>query len=168
MQISEIKKPFTQQQAIAISLIQADLRFLFTVIKNSARFESNYIVSLMPYMGVIIDGTEDWLQAYNRSSKQELSAPTFDEQEQLFFEEMRSTIKMWNIQYDELYQRLKSLYEESDRYFSALCCPIAKTLHLYDVFGADLVNGQYCGNTILCAFYSPRVYLKTQKRPKKC
>lgn len=29
MQISEIKKPFTQQQAIAISLIQADLRFLF-------------------------------------------------------------------------------------------------------------------------------------------
>lgn len=156
MQISEIKKPFTQQQAIAISLIQADLRFLFTVIKNSARFESNYIVSLMPYMGVIIDGTEDWLQAYNRSSKQELSAPTFDEQEQLFFEEMRSTIKMWNTQYDELYQRLKSLYEESDRYFSALCCPIAKTLHLYDVFGADLVNGQYCGNTILCAFYSPK------------
>ena len=156
MQIPEIKQPFTQQQAIAISLIQADLRFLFTVIKNSARFESNYIVSLMPYMGVIIDGTEDWLQAYNRSSKQELSVPTFDEQEQLFFEEMRSTIKMWNTQYNELYQRLKSLYEESDRHFSALCCPIAKALHLYDVFGTDLVNGQYCGNTILCAFYSPK------------
>ena len=156
MQISEIKKPFTQQQAIAISLIQADLRFLFTVIKNSERFESNYIVSLLPYMGVIIDGTEDWLQAYNRSSKQELSVPTFDEQEQLFFEEMRSTIKMWKTQYNELYQRLKSLYEESDRHFSALCCLIAKTLHLYDVFGADLVNGQYCGNTILCAFYSPK------------
>ena len=156
MQIPEIKQSFTQQQAIAISLIQADLRFLFTVIKNSARFESNYIVSLMPYMGVIIDGTEDWLQAYNRSSKQELSVPTFDEQEQLFFEEMRSTIKMWNTQYNELYQRLKSLYEESDRHFSALCCPIAKALHLYDVFGTDLVNGQYCGNTILCAFYSPK------------
>lgn len=156
MQIPEIKQSFTQQQAIAISLIQDDLRFLFTVIKNSARFESNYIVSLMPYMGVIIDGTEDWLQAYNRSSKQELSVPTFDEQEQLFFEEMRSTIKMWNTQYNELYQRLKSLYEESDRHFSALCCPIAKALHLYDVFGTDLVNGQYCGNTILCAFYSPK------------
>lgn len=156
MQILEIEQPFTQQQVIAISLIQADLRFLFTVIKNSVRFESNYIVSLMPYMGVIIDGTEDWLQAYNRSSKQKLMFPTFDDQEQLFFEEMRSTIKMWNTQYNELYQRLKSLYEESDRYFSTLCCPIAKALHLYDVFGADLVNGQYCGNTILCAFYSPK------------
>lgn len=156
MQIPEIEQPFTQQQVIAISLIQADLRFLFTVIKNSVRFESNYIVSLMPYMGVIIDGTEDWLQAYNRSSKQKLMFPTFDDQEQLFFEEMRSTIKMWNTQYNELYQRLKSLYEESDRHFSTLCCPIAKALHLYDVFGADLVNGQYCGNTILCAFYSPK------------
>ena len=156
MQIPEIEQPFTQQQVIAISLIQADLRFLFTVIKNSVRFESNYIVSLMPYMGVIIDGTEDWLQAYNRSSKQKLMFPTFDNQEQLFFEEMRSTIKMWNTQYNELYQRLKSLYEESDRHFSTLCCPIAKALHLYDVFGADLVNGQYCGNTILCAFYSPK------------
>lgn len=156
MQIPEIEQLFTQQQVIAISLIQADLRFLFTVIKNSVRFESNYIVSLMPYMGVIIDGTEDWLQAYNRSSKQKLMFPTFDDQEQLFFEEMRSTIKMWNTQYNELYQRLKSLYEESDRHFSTLCCPIAKALHLYDVFGADLVNGQYCGNTILCAFYSPK------------
>lgn len=63
---------------------------------------------------------------------------------------------MWDTQYDKLYQRLKSLYEESDRHFSALCGPIAKILHLYDVFGADLVNGQYCGNTILCAFYSPQ------------
>lgn len=59
MQIPEIEQPFTQQQTIAISLIQADLRFLFTIIENSSRFKSNYIVSLMPYMGVIIDGTED-------------------------------------------------------------------------------------------------------------
>lgn len=156
MQISELEQTFTQQQAIAISLIQADLRFLFTVVKNSARFESNYIVSLMPCMGVIIDGAEDWLQAYNRSSKQKLSVPTFDKQEQLFYEEMRSTIKMWNTKYDELYQKLKSLYGESDQHFSALCRPITKALHLYDVFGADLANGQYCGNTILCAFYSPQ------------
>lgn len=156
MQISELEQIFTQQQAIAISLIQADLRFLFTVIKNSACFKSNYIVSLMPYMGVIIDGAEDWIQAYNRSSKQKLSVPTFNKQEQLFYEEMRSAIKMWNTKYDELYQKLKSLYEESDQHFSSLCRPIAKTLHLYDVFGADLANGQYCGNTILCAFYSPQ------------
>ena len=46
MQIPEIEQLFTQQQAIAISLIQADLRFLFTAI-----IIANYIVSLMSYMG---------------------------------------------------------------------------------------------------------------------
>ena len=147
---------FTQQQTIAISLIQADLRFLFTVINNSVRFKSNYIISLMPYMGVIIHGVENWIQAYNNSSKQKINVPTFNGQEELFYKEMRSAIKMWDTKYDELYQRLKLLYEESDRYFSARCCSIAKMLHIYDIFGADLVDKQYCGNTILGAFYSPR------------
>ena len=72
---------FTQQQTIAISLIQADLRFLFTVINNSVRFKSNYIISLMPYMGVIIHGVENWIQAYNNSSKQKINVPTFNGQE---------------------------------------------------------------------------------------
>ena len=156
MENSVMERMFTPQQAVAISLIRADLRFLFTVIKNSARFKSNYIISLMPYLGVIIDGTEDWIEAYNRNSKQKLNIPTFSKQEQLFYEEMRSAIKMWNTSYDELYQKLKFKYEESDKYFSTLCNPIAKVFHLYDVFGADLVNRHYCGNTILCAFYSPQ------------
>lgn len=36
------EQPLTQQQAIAISLIKTDLRFLFTIVKNSERFKSNY------------------------------------------------------------------------------------------------------------------------------
>lgn len=48
------------------------------------------------------------------------------------------------------------MYEESNQYFSSLCRPIARILHLYDIFGVDLVNRQYCGNTILGAFYAPR------------
>lgn len=45
--------------------------------KNSERFKSNYWLSFMPYMGIMIDGVEDWLQAYNRSSKYKITAPTF-------------------------------------------------------------------------------------------
>ena len=150
------EQPLTQQQAIAISLIKTDLRFLFTIVKHSERFKSNYWLSFMPYMGIMIDGVEDWLQAYNRSSKYKITAPTFKKEEQQFYGEMRSAIKMWGMEYDELYQKLKILYEESDRYFSSLCRPIAKKLHLYDIFGVDLANDQYCGNTILCSFNSPR------------
>ena len=127
------EQPLTQQQAIAISLIKTDLRFLFTIVKNSERFKSNYWLSFMPYMGIMIDGVEDWLQAYNRSSKYKITAPTFKKEEQQFYGEMRSAIKMWGMEYDELYQKLKILYEESDRYFSSLCRPIAKELHLYDI-----------------------------------
>lgn len=33
------------------------------------------------------------------------------------------------------------------------CKPIAKELKLYDIFGTDLVDNQYRGNTILCSYY---------------
>lgn len=110
----------------------------------------------MPYIGVVVDGAEDWLKAYNRCSKRKLVVPTFTKQEQEFYEEMRSSIKMWSVGYDKMYQELKTLYEESNQYFSSLCRPIARIFHLYDIFGVDLVNRQYCGNTILGAFYAPR------------
>lgn len=156
MQESESEHRFTKLQAISISLIQTDLRFIFTAVKNSERFKSNYWVSLMPYIGVVVDGAEDWLKAYNRCSKRKLVVPTFTKQEQEFYEEMRSSIKMWSVGYDKMYQELKTLYEESNQYFSSLCRPIARIFHLYDIFGVDLVNRQYCGNTILGAFYAPR------------
>ena len=77
MQESESEHRFTKLQAISISLIQTDLRFIFTAVKNSERFKSNYWVSLMPYIGVVVDGAEDWLKAYNRCSKRKLVVPTF-------------------------------------------------------------------------------------------
>ena len=61
MQESESEHRFTKLQAISISLIQTDLRFIFTAVKNSERFKSNYWVSLMPYIGVVVDGAEDYL-----------------------------------------------------------------------------------------------------------
>ncbi len=46
-------------QKAAFSLIQNDLRFLYTVIERINPNESNYIPILLPYMGVIIDGVEE-------------------------------------------------------------------------------------------------------------
>ena len=62
---------------------------------------------------------------------------------------------MWEDSYASTYSTLKRLYYESDEYFSNICKPIAKKLHLYDIFGADLVDGEYCGNTILCSYFVP-------------
>lgn len=146
---------FTVVQSAALSLIQSDLSFLYTVIKKINPEESNYIPSLLPYMGVIVDGTEDWIKAYNNSKKNKINAPVFNQSEQMYYEKMHDSIKMWQKGYDEVYESLKEAYEESDRYFSGSCKPIAKQLKLYDIYGVDRVNGVICGNTILCYVYNP-------------
>ena len=142
-------------QKAALSLIQNDLRFLYTVIKRINPNESNYIPSLLPYMGVIIDGAEEWVKAINNSSKVKLEIPIFPKSEQNYYEEMRNSIKMWQNEYSVIYEALKEAYRVSDDYFGNVCKPIAKKMKLYDIFGVDRANGVICGNTILCYYYSP-------------
>lgn len=79
-------------------------------------------------MGVMIDGVEDWVKSFNNSSKSKLDMPVFNEAEQRHYEKMRDSIKMWQKDYNEIYNLLKESYEESDRYFGSVCRPIAKAL----------------------------------------
>lgn len=145
----------TQQEAASLLLMQNDLRFLYTLVHHSKEIKSNYIVSSMPYIGLIIDGIEDWIKAFNNSHATKLNAPLFTVQEQDYYEKMRSCIKLWDNSYTTVYEELKRLYLQSENYFSNLCKPIAKRLKIYDIFGADLADGCYCGNTILCSYYIP-------------
>lgn len=147
---------FNIQQKSAIKLMQNDLRFIYTIIVNKDRFKSNYVVSSMPYLGIIIDGVEDWLKAYNNSCNFPINYPFFTKEEENYYEEMRGAIKVWDDSYLSIKQKLGELYQESDKYFSSLCKPIARKLNLYDIFGVDLADNQYCGNTILCSYYVPQ------------
>lgn len=147
---------FTEQQKVAIALIRNDFRFIFTVISNMSQLKSNYIAFSMPLLGTIMDGAEDWVKAYNNTSKTKLEIPTFSPEEQVYYEEMRNAIKLWDKGYDTVFEGLKATYQASDRYFSSLCKPIARILRLYDIFGADLVDGEFCGNTILGSYCVPR------------
>jgi len=49
-----------------------DIRFLYTIIKNCEYINPNYYTALMPYIGIIIDGVEDWINAYINSMKDKL------------------------------------------------------------------------------------------------
>ena len=142
-------------QKISIKLIQNDFRFIFTVVKNYPNIGGNYFVALFPYFGLITDGAEDWLKAFNNSSKQIINATLFNPEQQNFFEKMRESIKLWDNDYDTVFTELEEKYSESDLYYSTVCKPIAKALHLYDIFGAYVANNKYCGNTILSGCYVP-------------
>lgn len=144
-----------QVQQAARSMIQRDLRFLYTVIRNVDPSKSNYIPSLLPYLGVIVDGAEDWVKSVNNSCKNKLPIPQFTMDEEKFYEQIRTSVKLWQLDYNKIYDLLEQAYSESNDYFGNMCNPIAKKWHLYDIYGVDTVNGALCGNTILCKYYSP-------------
>ena len=146
---------FSEVQKAAVKLMQSDLSFLYTIFTQREIVPPNYYVALMPYMGLIIDGVEDWIKVYNNTSKIKLAAPIFTAQQQAYYEEMRKSIKLYEKGADCFNELLKIKYQESDRYFSSVCKPIAKYLRLYYVYGVLSCNGIPCDNTILDQCFSP-------------
>lgn len=132
-----------------------DLRLIYTIFANTNIVSPSYYMAFMPYMGMIIDGVEDWIKCYNNSNKDKLEIPLFTQEEQQYYEAMRNSVKMFENGVDVVYEMLQEKYLKSDKYFSSLCNPIAKTLHLYDIFGVLKINGEYCDNTILDSCYAP-------------
>lgn len=147
--------PLNKVQQAAICLMQCDLKFLYTIFIHRECIPPNYYVALMPYMGLIIDGVEDWIKVYNNSSKVKLEAPVFTAPQQAYYEEMRKSIKLYEKGADYLNQLLQTKYQESDRYFSSVCKPLAKHLNLYDIYGVFSCNEVPCDNTILDQCFSP-------------
>ena len=50
-------------QRAAYELIQADARFLYTLVdmsQNASNISSNYIMMCQPYIGIFADGAEQW------------------------------------------------------------------------------------------------------------
>ncbi len=147
--------PLIKVQKCAVKLMQNDLRLFFTLLCNQEIVTPSYYIALMPYTGLIVDGIEDWVNAYNNSSKHKLKLPTFTDEEEKYYTEMRNAIKLFEKGYIELNKTLYEKYEQSETYFSSLCKPIAKRLHLYDIYGTFYCNSLPCDNTILNQVVTP-------------
>ena len=149
-------------QLAAVELIQDDMKFLYTLIMNRSKIMPTYWIELSPYIGIIVDGAEDWIKAYNNSSKNKINIPLFNAEEEHYYEILRSATKSWGYGISELYSLLNKKYIESDEYFGGLCKKIAKDLHLYDTIGVFFIDDCHCGNTILDACYIPDFNLNAQ------
>lgn len=111
--------------------------------------------TLIPYLGVVIDGAEKWAKAINNSQKYNLPIPQFSGEEKKYYAQIRDSIKLQQKEYPIIYETMNILYQESDEYFGSLCIPMIKFLHAYYIYGVDTVNGALCGNTILYKYYLP-------------
>lgn len=142
----------SKTEQVTLGLIQSDLQFLYTVCQNKLVSGSSYFVALLPYVGMIIDGCETWSKKVNKLKPHSLK---FSKEEQNYYSELRNSIKLWETSFEDLNILLKKKYSESDIYFSNCCKPTAKFLKLYDIFGAYLIDGNFCDNTILDMLFVP-------------
>ena len=139
-------------QEKSYKLIQADARFVYTltkIFKSTNAPKSNYIMMLQPYIGLFADGSEQWGQ------KVKINTPTFSKDEKAHYMQMRNSIKLFDMTYDELHTVLKNKLDESDKYFYDIRTLRSKLCGLYYNAGVDLQGDTFCGNTILCSMYAP-------------
>lgn len=138
-------------QKAAYELIQADARFLYTltIIQREAKnISSNYIMMSQPYIGLFADGAEQWCR------KMELAAPRFTDEEKRYYTVLRQSHKLYEMPYSNFLSSLMNRFHESDMHFFNIRSPLEKLVGYYNV-GTDLCDGEFCGNTILCALYTP-------------
>lgn len=138
-------------QKSAYELIQADAKFLYALIviqQNSENISSNYIMMSQPYVGLFAYGAEQWCQ------KLGLDAPQFTVSEKWYYTALRQNHKLYEMSYSEFLSVLIDKFNISNNYFYAIRSLREKLFGYYNV-GTDLINGHFCGNTVLCALYSP-------------
>lgn len=113
-------------QRVALYLIKSDLRCLYMVINNINLNQPNNSPSLLPYMGVIIDGEEDWIKVVNNSSRAKFEIPLFNESEQMYNEKMRGSIKLWQKDYTDIYELFQNAYNIRNEHFGIYINPMQR------------------------------------------
>lgn len=142
-------------QEAAFDLIQADARFLYALVnisQNAKNIDSNYISMSIPYIGIFADGAEQWCK------KIRVDAPSFSPEEKEFYTHLRLGHKLYELNYLDFSAILLKNLRASDAYFYSIRSLLEKVKGYYNV-GTDVVDGEFCGNTILCAIYTPIVIL---------
>lgn len=101
-----------------------------------------------PYIGIFTDGAEQWCK------KMRLDAPMFNNAEKNYYTSLRLSHKLFEKSYSKYEKMLMEKFWESENYFYSIRRLREKILGYYNV-GTDLCNGEFCGNTILCALHTP-------------
>lgn len=139
-------------QEVAYELIQSDARFIFSlthILKNAKNIRSNYILMCQPYIGLFAHGAEQWCKKVGFDK-----SPVFNMKEKEYYTLLRQGHKLFDMKYDDFARLLMKEFQISDDHFYRIRGIYEKIFGYYNV-GTDLCNGRYCGNTLLCATYSP-------------
>ena len=138
-------------QRVAFEMIQSDARFIYTMTmihQNEKSINSNYVMMCQPYLGIFADGAEQW------GRKVGMSNPRFTEEEKSYYCSLRKSHKLYELSYLDYQSTLVDKFNQSDDFFRSIRSPLEKITGYYNV-GTDICEGEFCGNSILCALYTP-------------
>lgn len=138
-------------QRAAYELIREDARYIYSIVDilyRAKNINSNFICMGLPYLGVFADGAEKW------GKKVGIDTAKFNSQEKIFYTLLRQGHKLFEMTYDNYLAKLLEKLLESEKYFCSIRGFWQRIFGYYNV-GADLCNGEFCGNTILCSLYLP-------------
>ena len=139
-------------QKAAYDLIQSDAKFIYTLIEiqeNAKNINSNYIMMCLPYIGIFVDGAEQWCKKVGMKN-----SPIFNQKEKKYYVALRQSHKLYELSYDKYTELLLKKFQESDQYFYNVRSLLEKIKGYYNV-GTDYCDKEVCGNTILCGIYMP-------------
>ena len=137
-------------QKAALELIIRDVQFFYTYVdlhKNAKNLKINYSCMLNPYVGLFVDGAEQWC------GKVGLEVSQFNDEEKEYYAGVRQAHKLFDTSYAEYRSTMERLFQKSDNYFREAA--YAKGYLVYTNVGVDIYHGHFCGNTILCSYNFP-------------
>lgn len=146
---------FNPVQKASLYLMREDLRYVFTLHTNINQIKGNYYVSSFPYLGLVLDGIEEWFKRYINSNSKYQYTCVLNSDEKQYISKVRNSIKLWNNSYSSIYFELEKSYTESLNYFTGICNPIYKFFKLYKIYGVDYANNLPIGNTLLNRIFIP-------------
>ena len=140
----------TPVQKAALDVILDDVQFFYTYVdlhKNAKNLKINYNCMMNPYLGLFVDGAEQWC------AKVGIAASQYNDEEKEYYTAVRGTNKLFSISYAEYKSIMEQLFQKSDDYFKEAAHK--KGYLVYTNVGVDVYHGHFCGNTILCSYNVP-------------
>lgn len=95
-----------------------------------------------------------------------ISAPNIPLEYENTYKRIREAHKLYENHYLEVKKLLSYELSKSDRLFAAEAPWLARVSNLYWNIGTDLIGDDYCGNTILCSYYTSREKLHAKEDEK--
>lgn len=151
-------KNLKSYEHITLALIREDMRFILSIVTFcEANNCYNYLISILPYLGMIVDQSKKW---GDKVFKDDNKLPEMNPEEKEYYELMRENIKLWNTSPNTLDILFEDNFNKSKDFFKRTSSTVAQKLKIYNIYGVSVIRKDTqmipISNTILSSAFVPK------------